>query len=126
MERRLETKSPVSRKTVAQKLQIKPGQKLLLVNDPEDYSKQLSIDLPEDTLFTNPGSSADVLQVFVRSKRNEGTASQSEKNGFTERNYLSYISKGQLEYEIRCQSGRYPLLCGENRVGSRRHIFGRR
>lgn len=63
-------KSTVSEKTVAQKLQIKPGQKLLLVNAPENYVEQLSISLPEDALLSSPRkSSADVIQVFVRSKK---------------------------------------------------------
>ncbi|HSB65589.1 MAG TPA: hypothetical protein VLD65_03370 [Anaerolineales bacterium] len=55
----------MSDKTIAQKLSLKPGSKLLLVNPPPGYMAMLG-DLPRDTSLVNEMSApVDAIQVFV-------------------------------------------------------------
>lgn len=57
-----------SEKPLAQKLQIKPGQRVRLVNAPRGYATRLGA-LPEGAvLVRKPGNPADVLQLFVDSR----------------------------------------------------------
>src|SRR5437867_5002155 len=58
----------MSLKTVAQKLQVREGQKLLLVNPPQDYSELLAKQLPENVMMVKGTGEADVIQVFISSK----------------------------------------------------------
>jgi hypothetical protein len=53
-------------KTLAQKLQIKPGTKVLFVQSPEGYEDMLG-KLPDNvTILAAAGIRADVIQVFVK------------------------------------------------------------
>ena len=55
-------------KSVAQKLLIKAGRKVLLVNTPKGYKSVLG-ELPEGTLvLTAPTEPADIIQVFVANR----------------------------------------------------------
>jgi len=58
----------MSLKTVAQKLQVREGQKLLLVNPPQDYSELLAKQLPKNVVMVKGTGEADVIQVFTSSK----------------------------------------------------------
>ena len=54
---------------VAQKLQIREGQKLLLVNPPADYEEQLVKHLPKNVqILKGASKEAEVVQVFTSSK----------------------------------------------------------
>ncbi|HEY9205205.1 MAG TPA: hypothetical protein VIO58_04730 [Candidatus Methanoperedens sp.] len=56
-------------KTVAQKLLIKENYKVLLLNEPDNYRAILG-ELPENvSILTKEGSSADLIQVFVTSRK---------------------------------------------------------
>ncbi len=58
----------MSEKTIVQKLGLKPGAKLLLINAPPGYRKAIG-DLPAGAkVLTNPTDPADVIQVFVMSQ----------------------------------------------------------
>lgn len=58
----------MAEKTLAQKLGIKPGYRLWLVNAPEGFAERLQ-PLPEGaSLETTPGKNYDAALVFVRSK----------------------------------------------------------
>src|SRR5260370_9178644 len=57
----------MSLKTVAQKLQVREGQKLLLVNPPQDYSELLAKQLPKNVMMLKGTGEADVIQVFTSS-----------------------------------------------------------
>jgi len=57
----------VGKKTVAQKLQVREGQKLLLVNPPQDYFELLAKQLPENVVMVKETGEADVIQVFTSS-----------------------------------------------------------
>ena len=55
-------------KSVAQKMLIKPGNRVLILNSPEGYMSTLG-DLPEEVqVFTSPQEKVDILQVFVQSR----------------------------------------------------------
>jgi len=59
----------MSEKTVAQKLMVKAGQSLVLLNAPESYRERLQ-DLPKDvSVSTKLGGDAEVIQYFVTSKK---------------------------------------------------------
>ncbi len=54
---------------VAQKLQIREGQKMLLVNPPADYEEQLVKHLPRNVeLVKETSKEAEAIQVFTSSK----------------------------------------------------------
>ncbi len=57
----------MSDKTVAEKLQIKPSQKILLVNAPQGYRDLLG-ELPADVTVLKKAAAADLIQVFVVSR----------------------------------------------------------
>jgi bifunctional DNA-binding transcriptional regulator/antitoxin component of YhaV-PrlF toxin-antitoxin module len=58
----------MSSKSIAEKLQIKQGKKVLLVNEPKDYRINLG-KLPDNTTVTEKTSKAfDIIQVFISSK----------------------------------------------------------
>src|SRR5260370_21171067 len=57
----------MSLKTVAQKLQVREGQKLLLVNPPQDYFELLAKQLPKNVMMLKGAGEADVIQVFTSS-----------------------------------------------------------
>jgi predicted CoA-binding protein len=55
-------------KSIAQKMLIKKGNKVLILNPPEGYLSILG-DLPEGVeIFSKPAGKMDVVQVFVKSK----------------------------------------------------------
>jgi hypothetical protein len=59
----------MSDKSLAQKLLIKPGQKVLLVNPPKGY-KALLGEIPKDvTVLKEAAEPADLIQVFVGSRK---------------------------------------------------------
>ena len=59
----------MSDKSVAQKLLIKPGQKILLVNQPKGY-KALLGEIPKDvTVLKEAAGAVDLIQVFVACAR---------------------------------------------------------
>ena len=58
----------MSSKTIAQKLQLKPGQRFLIVNPPEGYREALG-KLPSNLkILAEPQGSTDVIQVFISSR----------------------------------------------------------
>ena len=58
---------------LVKKLGIKPGQKLLIMNAPADYTQVLGA-LPEDTeVRTSPEGTFDFVQLFVRDKEDVDT-----------------------------------------------------
>jgi len=58
----------MSQKPVAQKLQIREGQKLLLVNPPAGYEEQLVKHLPRNVeIVKGTSKNAEVIQVFTSS-----------------------------------------------------------
>jgi len=57
----------MSEKPVAQKLLIKEGRKVLFVNEPRGYRD--SIGLPKDADLLEGLQNADIIQVFVNSKK---------------------------------------------------------
>jgi hypothetical protein len=59
----------MSQKPVAQKLQIREGEKLLLINPPPDYEEQLVKHLPKNVeIVRGTSNGAEVIQVFTSSK----------------------------------------------------------
>lgn len=55
-------------KSIAQKLFIRPGNKVLLVNPPEGYLSQMG-GLPDGvTILSTPGQPVDMIQVFVANR----------------------------------------------------------
>lgn len=59
----------MSNKTIAQKLSARTGHKILFVNSPKGYEKSIG-DLPSGTVvITKPVEEADVIQVFVQSRK---------------------------------------------------------
>ncbi len=59
----------MSDKSVAQKLLMKPGQKVLLVNPPKGY-KALLGEIPKDVkILKEAGEAVDLIQVFVASRK---------------------------------------------------------
>ncbi len=56
-------------KTVAEKLQVREGQKLVLVNPPERYPESLVKHLPKSVaMLKDANSESDVIQAFTTSK----------------------------------------------------------
>ena len=73
----------MSEKTVAQKLLIKPGYKVLIVNPPAGYSELLG-ELPAGaTLQTGLAGPVDLVQVFVASQKDLETQLARLKPLFT-------------------------------------------
>ena len=59
----------MSDKTLAQKLMIKEGRRVLLVDPPDGYSATLG-DLPEQaTVATESSEPVDIIQVFVKNRQ---------------------------------------------------------
>ncbi len=59
----------MSEKTVAEKLQVREGQKLLIVNPPESYPESLVKHLPKSVaMLKDANGDADVIQAFTTSK----------------------------------------------------------
>jgi hypothetical protein len=59
----------MSDKTIAQKLSARTGHKILLLNSPKGYETSIG-DLPSGTaVITKPVEEADVIQVFVQSRK---------------------------------------------------------
>ena len=59
----------MSNKSIAQKMMIKEGRKVLLVNAPKGYKQKLGPLPAGATIVTRPGEPADVIQVFVANRR---------------------------------------------------------
>jgi len=55
----------MSEKTITQKLMLKPGRKLLLLNTPSGYAERIG-ELPPFAKIIELPEAADVIQVFVR------------------------------------------------------------
>jgi hypothetical protein len=59
----------MSEKTIVQKLGVKPGAKVLLIDAPQGYRKAM-VDLPAGaSVLTKPTDLADIVQVFVLSRQ---------------------------------------------------------
>lgn len=59
----------MAEKRVAQKLMIKQGRSVLLVNSPAGYDALLGELPPEVTLVTQPDAPVDIIQVFVANRQ---------------------------------------------------------
>jgi len=58
----------MSDKTIAQKLMVKAGQTVLILNAPNGYKQSIG-KLPADAIiFSKGGQSADIVQAFIRTK----------------------------------------------------------
>lgn len=57
-----------STKPLAQKLQIKPGQRVRLINSPRGYASRLGALPAGAVLVKKQGAAADVIQLFVDSR----------------------------------------------------------
>ena len=58
----------MSDKTIAQKLMVKAGQTVLILNVPKGYQQSIG-KLPTDVIILSKGGQpADIIQVFIRSK----------------------------------------------------------
>ena len=58
----------MSLKTVAQKLQVREGQRLLVSNPPTGYMEELSKQLPQSVaVLKSTNSNSDIIQVFTTS-----------------------------------------------------------
>lgn len=63
----------MSEKSVAQRLQIQEGHKLLIVNPPKGYKESLVRGLSKNVVFLKETKfPADIIQVFVTSRRELG------------------------------------------------------
>jgi hypothetical protein len=58
----------MSEKTVVQKLGVKPGAKVLLINPPPGYRKAMGNLPPKARVLIKPTEPADIVQVFVTFK----------------------------------------------------------
>jgi hypothetical protein len=58
----------LANKSVADKLFIKPGKSVLLVNAPQDYQKQLGKLPAGATIGDDTAGPADIIQLFVKSE----------------------------------------------------------
>jgi hypothetical protein len=56
-------------KTIAQKLFIKPGHKVLLVNAPKNYKSMLGALPAKATIVTKAVAPIDIIQVFVTNRK---------------------------------------------------------
>jgi hypothetical protein len=54
--------------SLGQKLQIKPGVPITVVNAPDDVKNRLPGELPENPLSFNPAGSPSALLIFVKTK----------------------------------------------------------
>jgi predicted CoA-binding protein len=59
----------MSDKTIAQKLMVKPGHSVLFVNAPQDYSAAIGALPPQTTVLETPSEPVDVIQVFIKNRR---------------------------------------------------------
>jgi hypothetical protein len=59
----------MSEKSVAEKLQVKPGRKVLLVNPPPEVDSLLGALPPGVTLQTTPQPPVDIIVVFTRNRQ---------------------------------------------------------
>lgn len=63
----------MSEKSVAQKLQIREGHKLLIINPPKGYKESLAKDVSKSVVFLKEAKTpANIIQVFVTSNRELG------------------------------------------------------
>lgn len=58
-----------SEKNIAQKLMIKPGRSVLLVNAPQGYAQQLGELAAGATLLETSSEAVDIIQVFTRNQQ---------------------------------------------------------
>jgi predicted CoA-binding protein len=78
----------MSEKTVAQKLLVKPGYKVLLLNPPAGYAELLG-ELPAGAILqTEPAGPVDLIQVFVFSHKDLETQLARLKPWFTPKSIL--------------------------------------
>ena len=57
----------MSEKTIAQRLLLKPNQKIFLLNAPKGYAESMG-DLPDGTSVTKKAEHVDLIQLFVANK----------------------------------------------------------
>lgn len=58
----------MAEKSVAQKLMLKEGRSVLLVNPPAGYEAQLGELPPQVTMMSQPAEPVDIIQVFVANR----------------------------------------------------------
>jgi hypothetical protein len=59
----------MSEKSIVQKLAAKTGHKILFLNSPNGYEKTIGGLPPESVIIAKPIEGADVIQVFVQSRK---------------------------------------------------------
>ena len=59
----------MTEKTLAQKLMIKEGRSVRLINPPTDYAALLGALPPTADVISDPAQQADIIQVFVRNRQ---------------------------------------------------------
>jgi hypothetical protein len=59
----------VAEKTIAQKLLIKPGHKVFLVNAPKGYKSTMGVLPDKATIVSKPVAPIDIIQVFVANRK---------------------------------------------------------
>ena len=92
----------MSDKTVAEKLLIKGGQKVLLVNPPNGYKAVLG-EIPQGVTVLKEGAEAavDLIQVFVASRGSRRAVAGAKALARFQGTPVGHLSQGNLEAEIR-------------------------
>jgi hypothetical protein len=70
----------MSDKSIAQKLRIKEGYKVLILNAPAGYAAQMGELPPKTAVSTKPEPGADLIQLFVKSRKELETQLPPLKN----------------------------------------------
>ena len=59
-----------SRKPISRKLQVRPGNKLVIINAPKGYMEKIVQNFPKDAMVTEgTAGEVDVIQIFVKSRK---------------------------------------------------------
>lgn len=70
MARRLGSMATPSRKPISRKLQVRPGNKLVIINAPKGYMEKIVQNFPKDAMVTEgTAGEVDVIQIFVKSRK---------------------------------------------------------
>ena len=70
MARRLGAMLTPSSKPISRKLQVKPGNKLVIINAPKGYMEKIVPNLPKDAeVAEGTSGKMDVIQIFVKSRK---------------------------------------------------------
>lgn len=90
----------MAEKTVAQKLMIKEGRSVRLINPPTDYAALLGALPPTADVMRHPAQQADIIQVFVRNRQELETELPALKTA-VKPNGMIWVTyyKGTSEYK---------------------------